>query len=312
MADAAVAASQGAVLAMEIHIPVRDGRTQRALVFRSAHQKVEDTADLRPLVVLIHGGGFCFGSPEMEAGNCCRAVAAYGCVAVSLSYRLSPESRFPAASDDCWDALQWLTRDGATGARGLGADPTRGLVLGGTSAGGNMAMVLSHQARDSQMTPPLTGIYLNVPLALAPEAVPAADAALYRSRDQNALAPVLNKAFMDMYTAAYAPLEEAGGIAAMLASPVWSPYNWPTPGPDGHPHGGLPPTYFQICGLDVLRDEGLMYAHILRHVCATPTRVDVYPGVPHMFVPNFPSHPLSKKYPEDTTRGLGWLLGRSA
>jgi acetyl esterase/lipase len=101
---------------------------------------------------------------------------------------------------------------------------------------------------------------------------------------------------MDMYTEAY---------AADVGSPIWSPFNWP----GSKPHSGLPRTYFQICGLDVLRDEGLMYERVLRKDYGIPTKVDLYPGLPHMFVPNFPEHSATKKYPADTLRGFGWLFG---
>ncbi|KAM6527604.1 hypothetical protein FALCPG4_008659 [Fusarium falciforme] len=286
-ADKALEEVDGRVEQDEIYIPRRDGGTSRALVYKPSGP----TTTPRPLLVMIHGGGFCFGSPEMEGRTCIQAVNAYGCVALSLSYRLAPENKFPAASDDCWDTLVWI----ASNASKLGADPTKGFVLGGTSAGGNIAIVLSHLARETGLSPQLTGVYLNVPLVLAPEAVAPQDLHLYRSREQNALAPVLNKAFMDMYTEAY---------AADVGSHIWSPYNWPGP----EPHKGLPPTYFQICGLDVLRDEGLMYERVLRTEYGIRTKVDVYPGLPHMFVPNFPEHPSSRKYPVDALKGLGWLF----
>jgi len=176
---------------------------------------------------------------------------------------------------------------------------SKGFVLGGTSAGGNVTAVLSHLAREEKLSPPLTGLYLNVPLLLAPEAVRPEHQALYLSREQNAFAPVLNKAFMDMYTEAYAPDD-------VQVSHVWNPINWP--GGNGKAHAGLPPTYFQVCGLDPLRDEALIYERVLRCEYGIPTLVDLYPGLPHMFVPNFPGHPSSKKYPRDTISGIGWLL----
>ena len=161
--------------------------------------------------------------------------------------------------------------------------------------------MLSQQARDEKLSPPLTGIFLIVPLVLAPEAVRPEHESLYRSREQNAHSPILNKAFMDLYTEAYAPDD-------VVNSYIWSPINWP--GGKGVAHANLPPTYFQICGLDPLRDEGLIYERTLRLEYGIATRIDVYPGLPHMFVPNYPTHPASRKYPEDTARGIGWLLGQ--
>lgn len=161
--------------------------------------------------------------------------------------------------------------------------------------------MLSHLARDEKLAPSLTGLYMNVPLVLDPEAVRPEHQVLYRSREQNAFVPILNKAFLDMYTEAYAPDD-------LKNSYIWSPINWP--GADGNAHKDLPPTYFQVCGLDPLRDEALIYERVLRTEYGISTRVDLYPGLPHMFVPNFPEHPSSKKYPEDTIRGIGWLLKR--
>lgn len=104
-ADAALSESSGLANCEEIQIPRRDGGTQRALVYRPHNV----AAGSRPLLVLIHGGGFCYGCPEMEGATCVKAVQAYGCVAVSLSYRLAPEHKFPVATDDCWDALKWVS-----------------------------------------------------------------------------------------------------------------------------------------------------------------------------------------------------------
>ena len=108
-ADRTLAATDGTVLREEIWIPRRDGNTMRALLYKPAgHSTSKQAIESKPLLVLVHGGGFCFGSPEMEGPNCIRAVQAYNCVALSLSYRLAPEHQFPSATDDCWDALQWV------------------------------------------------------------------------------------------------------------------------------------------------------------------------------------------------------------
>jgi acetyl esterase/lipase len=75
-------------------------------------------------------------------------------------------------------------------------------------------------------------------------------------------------------------------------------------------HRDLPPTYFQICGMDPLRDEGLIYERILREECAVKTRLDLYPGLPHGFWSWFPNAKFSKKQLIDSLDGLAWLVER--
>ncbi len=74
----------------------------------------------------------------------CRKLAHEGeLLVLSVDYRLAPEHRFPAAVDDCITATKWA----ADHAKELGIDASR-LMVGGDSAGGNMAAVVAIAARD--------------------------------------------------------------------------------------------------------------------------------------------------------------------
>lgn len=76
-------------------------------------------------------------------------------------------------------------------------------------------------------------------------------------------------------------------------------------------HENLPPTYFQICGMDVLRDEALIYEEILREECGTQTKVDLYKGLPHGFWEFWPNAEFTKRMRKDSVEGLKWLLKHS-
>ncbi|MCL2536065.1 MAG: alpha/beta hydrolase, partial [Nocardiaceae bacterium] len=91
-------------------------------------------------VVHFHGGGWVTGDLDY-ADAICRTVAdRSGAAVVSVDYRLAPEARFPAGVDDAMTVLRWV----AAGSEGL--DPH--IVVTGDSAGGNLAAVCTHLARD--------------------------------------------------------------------------------------------------------------------------------------------------------------------
>jgi acetyl esterase len=97
-----------------------------------------------PAIAYYHGGGHVIGSldtHDLIARNLCAGAAA---LVLSVDYRMGPEHRFPAAVEDCFAALQWLSENAAS----LGADPNR-LGVHGDSAGANLAAVVALMARDA-------------------------------------------------------------------------------------------------------------------------------------------------------------------
>lgn len=100
-----------------------------------------------PLIIFIHGGGFCFGSrtwPHIH--NCClRLAASLQAVVAAPDYRLAPENRLPAAVEDAVEAVRWVQRQALISDNGGGdawlngvVDFDRVFVLG-DSSGGNIA-----------------------------------------------------------------------------------------------------------------------------------------------------------------------------
>lgn len=183
----------------------------------------------------------------------------------------------------------------SSNAASLGADLSQGFIFGGSSAGGHIGIPLVHRARDEGLSPPLTGVYLNVTPSLAPQALTEKYRGLYKSREALKNGLILTSNSIDMYDALMEP---------DFTSPLWSPLLWPTG------HGNLPPHFFQICGADLLRDEALIYERELRQDNDVETKVVVYSGMPHVFWYIYPTHSASPQFTKDTTRGLGWRLGQ--
>ena len=86
-----------------------------------------------PLILYFHGGGYIFGSPRTHRAMVAQLAARTGLRAILPRYRLGPEHPFPAAAEDalvCYRAVM---------------DHPGGVILGGDSAGGGLALVLLSQ-----------------------------------------------------------------------------------------------------------------------------------------------------------------------
>jgi acetyl esterase/lipase len=90
-----------------------------------------------PAVLCIHGGGFRAGNRESYDALCIK-LAERGYVAATMTYRLAPKYKFPAAVHDTKAAVRWLRANAAA----LKINPDKIGVTGG-SAGGHLAQFLA-------------------------------------------------------------------------------------------------------------------------------------------------------------------------
>ncbi|KUJ23210.1 alpha/beta-hydrolase [Mollisia scopiformis] len=268
-------------------IPVRDGTTIAVRI----HKPKNPAKDGCPIFVVYHGGGFCLGGLDSEV-LLCRRFTELGGIAVNVDYRLAPEHPFPVPPQDAYDALKWTAENFTQ----LGGNPKKGFLVGGISAGANFTAVVTHLYRDDKLSPPLTGAYLSIPACMAAELCPEKYKSVWLSREQNKDAPILNNDSMGLFEKLYNPDPKSKYRTPMLFKS----------------HKDLPATYFQICGMDPLRDEAFIYEDILREENGIKTKVDVYPGLPHGFWSYFPEAEFSKKLQEDCIGGMKWLLEQSS
>jgi acetyl esterase/lipase len=274
-----------------------------------------------PLIVMFHEGGWGMGDLTDEEVNCRLFSRDLGAVCVNVEYRLAPEHPFPTWINDAWDALQWCAQHSSE----LGADPSRGFLVGGGSAGGNITAVLTHIARDEELSPPLTGQYLGVPAIMCflppshiparyrheylsnPLVTPSPDPILKISLGPSSprIIPITRFLLSLLPMKLLATIFSMAGMHGDVASPLFVPFHY---GKNERGHKDLPPAYLQVCGLDPLRDEALIYERILREEAGVKTKVDVYKGLGHYFWTNFPELEMSKTFVEDTVKGMRWLL----
>jgi acetyl esterase len=99
-----------------------------------------------PALVYFHGGGWTIGNLETHDYICRHIANVARCAVFAVDYRLAPEHKFPTAVDDCAAATSWVVAQAGS----LGLD-SRKIAVGGDSAGGNLAAVLAHMARDGDL-----------------------------------------------------------------------------------------------------------------------------------------------------------------
>lgn len=102
-----------------------------------------ESATPLPLLTFFHGGGFVICDLDTHDGLARALCNALPAVVVSVDYRLAPEHKFPAGLEDAYAATCWAAEQ----ALALGADPKR-LMVGGDSAGGNLAAVVCQLAKE--------------------------------------------------------------------------------------------------------------------------------------------------------------------
>ncbi len=217
--------------------------------------KLRQADGLSPCLVFFHGGGWVIGDLDSH-DVVCRTLADEGqLIVISVDYRLAPEHRFPAAVDDAIAATEWVSNN----ALSLGIDTAR-LLVGGDSAGGNLAAVVAIHARDAG--PKIAGQVL---------IYPATDFAMtHPSHSEPETSALLTHSVIRWFRDHY--LNGASGIDDWRASPARM-----------QNLSGLPPAFVVTAGADPLRDEGEEFAKRLGNA-GVPVVYRTYPGQFHGFI----------------------------
>lgn len=139
----------------DIKIPGKDAAIPARVYWPTGYDKAKTVP---PVIVYFHGGGFVTGSVSLFDPLARSIANSAGAIVVSVDYRLAPDHPWPAGPDDAYAATVWAAQN----ATALGGDPTR-IVVGGDSAGGNLAAVVALRARDSN-GPALAGQLLYYPV----------------------------------------------------------------------------------------------------------------------------------------------------
>lgn len=95
-----------------------------------------------PIILMIHGGGWNSGSPDMQKALALN-LAGKGFVTATVEYRLIPEELYPAGVEDLNDAVKWLYENADI----YNFDRNK-IAVSGCSAGGQLAALIGTKNRD--------------------------------------------------------------------------------------------------------------------------------------------------------------------
>ncbi|WP_354259119.1 alpha/beta hydrolase [Bradyrhizobium sp. F1.13.3] len=231
----------------EVEVPGAEGQLGAILY--------EPTQEPTPVIVFLHGGGFARGT-AYSADVTARALAATSGMAVlNLSYRLAPESPWPAALEDVDAVLDWCAA----------GDPllkSRDFLLSGASAGAILALGVSLRRRDREKKAAL-GMAL-----------------FYGAYQWGG----------DLWEVAHSRVAFGDGRYGLSKARCKDYFAWlkaPPTDPYGSPLramslNNLPPIWLGVAELDVLRDDNFMLADRLKK-SDTPFELVHYRGLTHGF-----------------------------
>jgi acetyl esterase len=205
-----------------------------------------------PALVFFHGGGWTIGDLDTHDVLCRQLAAGAQCAVFSVDYRLGPESPFPAAVDDSHSVTQYVLENAAA----LKVDPAR-VAVGGDSAGGNLAAVVS--------------LFLKERVAFQLLIYPATDQrGVHPSHQRNGRGYLLTTQSMNYFRGNYLPRK--ADWTDWRASPLLAPSL-----------KGVAPAFVLTAGFDPLQDEGREYAQRLKHEGVAVEYRD-YPDMIHGFI----------------------------
>lgn len=190
-----------------------------------------------PCLFFCHGGGFILRTSFSHKLTARDLAVEAGCIVVMPEYRLAPKHPFPAAYDDCREALLWVWNN----AEALSIERDS-LVVYGDSAGGNLAAALAISCRDEGGAK-IRGQFLNYPVTddrMATES-------MKRYPDTPGWDSGLNSFMWGVY------LANGAGDKPQYAAPLRA-----------KDLSGLPAARVEVAQFDCLRDEGIAYAERLK------------------------------------------------
>jgi acetyl esterase len=226
-----------------------------------------------PVYVSMHGGGWVFGSLDSHDPFCRSISEQAKVIVVSIEYRLAPEHKYPAAFNDCCEAVDWVAKH----IQDWGGDSSK-LIIGGISAGGNLAAAVALKAKEKKFP------VFKAQVLICPVMQHSFDTASYQKYADGYF---LTKKDMEFFWNQY--LEKAEDGKQLYASPLLAP-----------DVSGLPSALIVLAEFDPLYDEGRAYGKKMK-AANVPVKIESYPTI-HGFTNKINEFDICKKTIVDITQ----------
>jgi acetyl esterase len=210
-----------------------------------------------PVLLYFHGGGWVLGNLDSYDASC-RALCTHAqCLVVSVAYRQAPEHKWPAAPEDAFSAYQWVCANAGT----IQGNAMK-IAVGGESAGGNLAAVLTLMILSKNALLPIHQLLIYPVTDLE-------NGMHSPSAQENVDAAPLNSAMLQWFYDLYLP--DNANRKHPYVSPLYA-LNL----------AGLPSATVVLAQIDPLRSEGEMYARKLEGA-GVDVAFKTFDGVTHEF-----------------------------
>lgn len=244
-------------------IPRIDGSKMRICIFKPLNPK-----EGVPGVLWLHGGGYAMGAPEQALMMAKRFIEVSNCIVIAPDYRLSIQAPYPAALEDCYEALLWMKRH----VKELGIRSNQ-LMVGGDSAGGGLTAALTLYTRDKG----------EVSIAFQMPLYPMLDDRMTSDSAKDNNAPVWNSISNFNCWKLY--------LGELFGTPNIPYHAAPARADD---YSNLPPTATFVGEIEPFRDETIQYVENLKKA-GIPVDFEIYKGCFHAFEQICPKAEVSKK-----------------
>lgn len=212
-------------------------------------------AHMKKYVILYcHGGGYATGSSLYGRTLTTKLASSTSMDVLSFDYRLAPEYPYPAALEDAREAWNYLMM------LGYGA---RDVILAGDSAGGNLALALTHSLKEEERLLP-RGLVLMSPWTDMTGSGKS-------HQEKEGIDPVLNAAYLKTAIESYLGQEPAQELLTdKYVSPLFGDFE------------GFPPTYIQVGDEEILKSDSTLLYKKMRQA-GVNVKIEIYKGMWHVF-----------------------------